>query len=51
MRDRSTTKTDRRQSKRNKSKNGMKVGSKSVFTIQQEQIKRSNKIKKENPNA
>lgn len=47
MRDRSTTKTDRRQAKRNKRKNGMTVGSKSVFTIQKEQIKRSKKIKGE----
>ena len=44
---RTQTKGERRQAKRNKRKNGMKIGSKSVFIIQQAQIKRAQRQESE----
>lgn len=38
-----TNKSERREAKRNKSKNGMRVTGKSVFMIQQILIKKGNK--------
>jgi len=44
---RTQTKGERRQAKRNKRKNGMKVDGRSIFNIQKAQIKRAQKQESE----